>query len=327
MSCDSQPTITLRTGSRLHFGLWAWGDTHARQFGGVGMMIDQPEVVVQFSSAASFEVEGPAAGRLRQVVERCVQHWGLTTLPRCRIETVRLPRPHTGLGVGTQWSLAVAKGLAHWLGKGDLPLAPLAGAAGRGLRSAVGTHGFARGGLIVDTGKSPDDSLGELELHVPFPEAWRVVLVTPRTAEGMAGEPERQAFAQMPPIPGATTRQLQNLAREELAPAARAADFNRFSEAIFDYGHQAGLCFASLQGGAYSSEAICRLIATLRDMGVVGVGQSSWGPTVFSMVPDAIAAEELVTRLSSKIDTERHDIVITAPKNDGASIGRNSEMA
>ena len=32
----------LRTPSRLHFGLFGWGPEARRQFGGVGLMVDDP---------------------------------------------------------------------------------------------------------------------------------------------------------------------------------------------------------------------------------------------------------------------------------------------
>ena len=113
----------------------------------------------------------------------------------------------------------MAAGLAHWLRKGDLapPRAPdepadaatvsdalaWAEAAGRGRRSAIGTYGFALGGLLVEAGKwaangsgrpgpadqvsaaprqpnglsPPDRGISPLIAQVPMPVDWRWVLV------------------------------------------------------------------------------------------------------------------------------------------------------
>ena len=58
--------LTLRTPSRLHFGLLSWGSKSARQFGGVGLMIDAPglEIIAQ-----------PSEGRGRRRVRSRVVYW------------------------------------------------------------------------------------------------------------------------------------------------------------------------------------------------------------------------------------------------------------
>ncbi|MGI9457316.1 MAG: hypothetical protein ACR2NU_12200 [Aeoliella sp.] len=319
----SEPrTIIVRTGSRLHFGLWAWGAGHERQFGGVGMMVDHPEQVIRFSSARSFEAVGPASGRMREVAERCCLSWNVAELPHCRIETVSLPRQHSGIGVGTQLNLAVARGFAEWIGKSAISAASLVTEAGRGLRSAVGSHGFAHGGLIVDAGKRDDQSLGELACRIAVPRDWRIVLITPSAAEGIAGDAERLVFAKLPPVPTSTTERLQWLAFEEIIPATEAADFERFTAAVYEYGRLAGNCFESVQGGVYSSKATKQLADLLHDMKIVGVGQSSWGPTVFAFVPSARTALELVSLLNSKLEPSDYDMVVTCAKNDGARVAK-----
>ena len=319
-SIPQRDSLTVHTGSRLHFGLWAWGDAHARQFGGVGMMIDQPAVVVQLSPASRFEVAGPSAERLQQVAERCCQAWQLAELPACRLETIDLPPQHTGLGVGTQLSLAAGRGLAEWIQMPSQSAEALAQSTGRGVRSAVGSHGFALGGLIVDQGKQSGERLGALAQRVAVPESWRVVLITARRGKGLAGQSEQAAFTQLPEIAPQTTARLQQIGLEQLAPAAVAGDFKQFSEAVYAYGHQAGLCFASLQGRAYSTKAASELIDQLRQLGIAGVGQSSWGPTLFAFAPDAQAAERLSGWLQGNLDRAEYDVLITAPRNCGASI-------
>ena len=192
-------SIEVSASARLHFGLWAWGAGHERQFGGVGMMVREPRLRVLFRDATDFSATGLATQRVQTIVQRCAQFWSMPTLPACSIEVDQLPPQHAGFGVGTQLALAVAKGLATWSGHANLSEQQLAVATGRGLRSAVGTYGFATGGLIVDRGKGPDDAIGELHCHAEVPEAWRVLLLTPKAGRGKAGEAERSAFAQLPP--------------------------------------------------------------------------------------------------------------------------------
>ncbi|QDU55134.1 beta-RFAP synthase [Aeoliella mucimassa] len=319
-------SIELRTAARLHFGLWAWGPMHPRQFGGVGLMIEQPKLTVRATGASQFEARGAFASRMLAVAERCRTAWRLNSLPTCVLEVVESPPTHAGFGVGTQLSLAVAQLLSAWsdpLERHTAKLMPgeeLARAAKRGRRSAIGTHGFCRGGLLVDAGKAADEPLGQLETRVEFPEPWRVVLLTPDNQQGKAGKEEQSAFAKLPAVPMATTHQLQQIARERIVPACQQGDFNEFATAVYEYGHLAGLCFAEVQGGAYSSDRIAEMVAALRERGVAGVGQSSWGPTLFAMQPSQAAAEKLVAELRSDTTANRCTITITPARNRGAEL-------
>jgi predicted sugar kinase len=46
------------------------------------------------------------------------------------------------------------------------------------------------------------------------PNQWRIVLIRAHAAVGLAGERERQAFAELPPVPSATTEKLWSIACE-----------------------------------------------------------------------------------------------------------------
>ena len=249
---------------------------------------------------------------MQKFANNFAKHWKLDGLPACRIEVAELPRQHTGLGVGTQLGLAVAEGLSLWLELGERSTVDLAMSAGRGLRSAVGTHGFARGGLIVELGKADGDAIGQLHERVEFPHHWRVLLVMPKSGEGLADAGEKSAFAQVPDVPQESHEALRRLAIDEMAPAARHGEFARFSKAVCEYGFQAGLCFESVQGGPYSSPAIEQVVNALRDLGVYGVGQSSWGPTVFAFVESATLADEVQESLRQQIDPNEWEIIQTS---------------
>ena len=53
---------------------------------------------------------------------------------------------------------------------------------------------------------------------------------------------------------------------------------------MYELNARAGDAFAAAQGGRYAAPAVTALVARLRGLGVKGVGQSSWGPTVFAVV-------------------------------------------
>jgi beta-RFAP synthase len=311
--------VHVRAPCRLHFGMFSFGHADRPQFGGVGMMIDPPAVEVDICPAASFSVSGSLADRARQFAELAAAAWKLPTLPQCQLE-VRAPSDHVGLGVGTQLGLAIAAGLRRWLRLPELSIDALAAAVGRANRSAVGTYGFQRGGFIVDVGITGNRSAERLKRRLDIPADWRIVLVRAEHRRGLAGAPEADAFARLPPVPEHVTRELWQITEREMLPAVERSDCNAFGEAVYRFGRLAGECFAAAQGGPFADDAIAGVVERIRNHGVRGVGQSSWGPTVFAVCRSQAEAEALVDWLRKSVSPARHEITIANPNNVGAAI-------
>jgi beta-RFAP synthase len=143
--------------------------------------------------------------------------------------------------------------------------------------------------------------LAPLVARLELPREWRFLLIVPRGDSGMAGIDESAAFSRLPAVPLATTDQLLREATMHLLPAAATGDFLDFSKSLYRFGHRAGTCFATVQGGAFASQRTTRLVERLRTIGVEGVGQSSWGPTVFAIVPDSDIAMSLARRFEPRV--------------------------
>lgn len=317
---ESGPAVEVVAPCRLHFGLLSFGWPTGRQFGGAGVMVDHPAVRLRVSAADRLEAAGPLADRARDFACRWAESAGLPTEPACRLELLSTAPPHAGLGVGTQLALSVAAALNAWSGRPQPAPAALALSVGRGQRSAIGTYGFAAGGLIVERGKLPDEPISPLDCRVPVPESWRFVLVQPPLAAGLSGPDEQTAFDRLPPVPEEVTQELQEELDLRMLPAIREADFARFSDSVYRYGRLAGLCFAPVQGGPYNGPHLASLVELIRALGVTGVGQSSWGPTLFALLPGQHEAQEFVASLAAKLADEEVRLTITQPNNYGAGI-------
>jgi predicted sugar kinase len=113
---------------------------------------------------------------------------------------------------------------------------------------------------------------------------------------------------------------MERIAKVEIIRAAANADFERFSDALFRYGCLAGKCFASVQGGAFCSQQTAELIAWLRQYGVAGVGQSSWGPTVFALMPNQHSADQLAHDLVARAAFTDYEVLVAPPANQGATV-------
>jgi beta-ribofuranosylaminobenzene 5'-phosphate synthase len=314
----------VRAPSRLHFGLLnpsaggAWASIDggpalpARRFGGVGLMVEEPGVEVSVHPAARWGADGPLAERALAFARRVAE--ALPELPPRWVTVGRAAPEHAGLGTGTQLGLAVARALTADAGL-DLPAAELARLSGRGRRSAVGVHGFERGGLIVEAGKAGDEPLAPLVVRAEFPEPWRVVVAVPAGAPGVHGADEERVFEGLDAPPPADA--LCRLVLLGMLPALAARDLSAFGEALGDFNARAGEVFARAQGGRYAGPA-AELIAFLRGLGARGVGQSSWGPAVFG-VAEADRADDWARQLRDRFPGAT--VWVTAASTAGAEAG------
>ncbi len=104
-----------------------------------------------------------------------------------------------------------------------------------------------------------------------------------------------------------------------MLPALAEGDLDGFGEALFDFNARAGEVFAPVQGGIYASPEVADLVAFIRSRGVRGVGQSSWGPTVFAVVASENAARELARALRLRSGAACH-VLVTRAADRGAAM-------
>jgi beta-RFAP synthase len=298
--------------------MFSFGHADRPQFGGVGVMVEPPAVKVTISPSPTFAVHGALPERVTCFVDTLVKRWKLGTAPQCEIH-VEAPRNHTGLGVGTQLGLAVGVGIRQFLKMSQLAVPHVARVLGRQARSSVGTIGFEHGGLIVDFGKCPEWPYSSF-LRQTIPPDWRFVLICRREQQGLTGEVEAVAFARLPPVPESVTAKLQRITNDELTAAVAWKDCAAFGDAVYRFGRLAGECFAAVQGGPFANPETATLVEAIRNHGVPGVGQSSWGPTVFAITQNDDEATALAGWMTVRFQANDYDITIARPNNTGAQV-------
>jgi beta-ribofuranosylaminobenzene 5'-phosphate synthase len=313
--------MRIRTPSRLHFGLLGWGPQARRQFGGVGLMIDAPGIDLKVEPSSSWIVDGPSAPRVEQLIAHLrgkMREAGVILQP-AHIRVVSVPPEHVGLGVGTQLCLAVARAVFLLAGKTDVSVEELARLIGRGRRSGIGLYGFERGGLIVDGGHRNEADIPPILARLPFPEGWSILVVQPPGESGLHGPDEARAFADLPPITQNITDSLCRLVLLEILPAVLERDLAAFGAALSELQARVGACFAPAQGGIYSSDHARDIVDALQSHGFVGVGQSSWGPSLYAFSSRseqelAISAE----RIRQQFGLDQGAVFLTRAANQGA---------
>jgi beta-ribofuranosylaminobenzene 5'-phosphate synthase len=282
----------VETGARLHVGFTDLSLAHERLYGGVGVALDEPRVVVEAARAHAVDADP-------ELHESVATACDLLDVPGARVRLVEgLPR-HVGLGSGTQHALAALAAVAGAYDR-DPAVRERAPALGRGGRSGVGVATFETGGAVVDAGHPTErftttpPARGEwtvppvLARHA-VPDDWRFLLVVPG-GEGKSGETEdasmRTAVERADP---AIADELSTLLVRRLLPALAAGDREAFGAAVGEFGRLNGAWYADEQGGVYRPPA-GELVAALGDSpAVTGVGQSSWGPTVYGVTDRANA--------------------------------------
>ncbi|QDU26988.1 hypothetical protein ETAA8_20720 [Anatilimnocola aggregata] len=321
--------VLVTAPSRLHFGLFALAascegvahpssETPSRSYGGVGVMISQPGIQLRVQSATAFAACGQLAERAASFARRWAEFYA-QSLDDLSLEVLAAPPDHVGLGTGTQLGLAISAGLTAFRGLPVPQPDELARSVGRGLRSAVGAYGFSLGGMIVDRGKLPGEFLSPLDCRLALPETWRFVLVRPLQGSGLTGACEQQAMDQANRNLAPLSEQLITEARESLVPAAALGQFDNFAASLGRYCELAGQFYTSVQGGPYNGPVVTALAVQIRALGHVGLGQSSWGPTLFVACPDATVAQELADQLRTTFSVPL-EITITSVYNHAALI-------
>jgi beta-RFAP synthase len=329
----------VRTGCRLHFGLLAlprvqydthWPDVEGqptlpvRHFGGVGLMLDEPGVELAVRPADDWSAEGPHGETLQhdaRILVKLMEDSPFRVRPGpFQLRVDRVVPAHLGLGSGTQLALALAAAVVGAFGLPQQAPAALARLAGRGRRSAIGVHGFFHGGFVVDGGQGAGEELGRLVARERFPAGWRVLLVLPREGRGLHGHAEAGAFADLQRRPPdlAQTEAMCRLVLLGMLPALQARDLETFGEALYDFNRRAGEMYRSVQGGTYAHAMTADTVAFLRQQGVRGAGQSSWGPAVFGVVEEdqaAAVAEALRQRLGATAE-----VIVASAANRGGEV-------
>ena len=316
--------VRVDVGGRLHVGFQNLSLAHKRLYGGVGIALDAPRVVLEAEPADGVVCDDDLVAGY---AERSCSVFGVDGVEIDVVET--LPR-HVGLGSGTQTALATlaAVGRAHGHEPDVRELAP---SLNRGGRSGVGVATFESGGFVVDAGHpterfttSPPEagewSVPAVTARQNLPEDWRFLIVLPEAESGRSGDGEDESMRSVVErADPAVSDSLAALLTRRLLPAVAEGRLDAFGDAVGDFGRLNGAWYADEQGGVYRPPA-GRLIDELAaSPAVCGVGQSSWGPAVYG-VTDAAGTGEAQSDAEgalASIGVEGR-VHVVSPRNEGA---------
>jgi beta-RFAP synthase len=319
--------VHVKTPARLHLGLIDLEGGLGRIFGGIGVAINYPNVVLEAQPSQNLTVEGKKSNSVKLLVERFLQKYHIKA--GVTVNVKRTIPEHVGLGSGTQLALAVATALAK-LFHVKASIRELALAMERGQISGVGTAVFEKGGFVVEGGlKVPKNKLclpspenfPPVIFHEPFPDDWLFVVAVPNVERGFADEEEGSVFGRLPPMLARDAGKICRLIIMKLLPSLVERDIENFGNALTQIQNIVGGYFAEVQGGKYSSPIAQECAEHMLKLGVHAVGQSSWGPAFYGLVQGVKQARKLQSHVQAFLNKKvGGEVFYAKANNQGAYI-------
>ena len=280
--------IEVETGARIHLGFYGIRPGY-REYGGLGIYVGDIGYKIVVKEHEYDLVKGCQAGRVTEVINEVRTQF--KTTKHYMIEVQKCIPEHVGLGSTTQLKLALYSAILRLEGI-VASLEDIAVKAGVGSISGVGLYGFKYGGLIVDSGRRRGSELVGFLTRYEFPENWYIAVVAPATRHKVFGEVEKRYMMTCATNESSYCRALEIVFRR-LLPAVVEKNFTDFVASVEELDKLTSNYFAAQKGRFYCKES--EVVAkALKEAGGRGIGQSSWGPTVYAFFEARKAAENAI---------------------------------
>jgi len=327
--------LIIKTPSRLHLTLIDLNGSLGRIDGGVGLTLEKPglvlemrrnsgEISVEFQNHQNLPVNVIAdyEDKIKTSARRMMDY--LKVDGGYSFTVCETYPSHSGLGSGTQLSLATGK-LISDLDNHQLTAPQIASIVGRGGTSGIGVASFDKGGFIIDGGHPREEkphflpssasqaSPPPIIARYDFPQDWNVVLVIPNVMKNVSGEKEVNIFQEYCPIPVDEVQRLSHLLLMKMMPAVLEEDLDEFGEAVNSIQK---IGFKKVEN-QLQKPVIREIMQSLRDAGAPGVGMSSFGPTIYAVTDNT---QDIVSAAGDALEDIGGNIIETRAQNNGAVV-------
>jgi len=288
--------IEVETGARIHLGFYGIRPSY-REYGGLGIYVNGIGYKIIVKEHEHDLVKGCQAGRVTEIINEVRTQF--KTAKHYMVEVQRCIPEHVGLGSTTQLKLALYSAILRIEGI-VASLEDIAIKAGVGLISGIGLYGFKYGGLIVDSGRRQGRELVGLLARYEFPESWYIVVATPVTERKVFGEVERKYLMMHTTVNESSYCRALEIVFRKLLPAVVERNFTDFVASIEELDKLTSNYFA-IQKGRFCCRESEVTATALKEAGGEGIGQSSWGPTVYAFFETRKAAENAMKYVKETI--------------------------
>ncbi len=328
--------MIIETPSRLHMTLIDLNGTIGRIDGGVGLTIEEPKLILEAkpqdkctqiffkeSQGLSEELMRDYREKIENTVKKITEFLKIDS--GFKFEVKKTYPAHSGLGSGTQLSLAAAK-LVLNLHDYDMNASQIAKLVGRGGTSGIGVRAFDDGGFIIDGGHKIDEkpdflpssaskaSPAPLIARYDFPQEWNVILAIPNVPAGASGKKEVNIFQECCPINLEEVQKLSHLILMKMMPSVVEQDLDSFGSAVNEI---QDIGFKKIEV-EFQDAIINEIIENMRNAGAAGVGMSSFGPTIYAVTDTN--TKDISKAAQSTMKEVGGKVIATRAKNSGAKV-------
>ncbi|MFX0012321.1 MAG: beta-ribofuranosylaminobenzene 5'-phosphate synthase [Candidatus Hermodarchaeota archaeon] len=329
--------IRITTPCRIHLSLIDENGYTGRVDGGIGLMLDRPNVIFEATNhAEEFKIEAHKYYResIEVINEQASKIFKVFNInnKNFHFNLKRYFPSHVGLGSKTQLSLAIAVAITKLKKIDDISIKDLTKLVNRGGTSGIGWRGFERGGFIVDAGHEfglgkeketflPSSASKEANpaltiLRYPIPEHWRFVLVIPNVKKGVYGDEEISIFQSHAPIPKEEVNEVSHQILMKIVPGIIKKDLECFGEGL---SRIQNIGFKKIEI-SLQHEIVKNTLAFFKEYGVKAYGMSSFGPSIVGIVESDEEATKLLRDVQMHINGRSGHIYLCKPNNNGAKI-------
>jgi len=329
-------SLRITTPCRIHLSLIDENGYTGRVDGGIGLMLDRPNVVFEASnSAEEFKIEAHKYYResievINLIASKVFKTFNVSN-KNFHFNLKRYFPSHVGLGSKTQLSLAIATAITKLKGLNS-SIEDLTKLVERGGTSGIGWRGFESGGFILDGGH--DFGRGkEKETFLPssasssanpaltivrydIPENWRFVVVIPDVKKGAYGDEEICVFQNYAPIPKHEINEVSHMIIMKILPGLLKKDLKCFGEGLQRI---QSLGFKKIEI-ELQHRIVKNLLKFFEEYGLKAYGMSSFGPSVVGIVESDSQADNLLKELQKSQKNGGGHVYICKPNNIGAKI-------
>lgn len=328
--------IRITTPCRIHLSLIDENGYTGRVDGGIGLMLDRPNVVFEATNhAEEFKIEAHKYYResievINEQASKVFKAYNINN-KNFHFNLKRYYPSHVGLGSKTQLSLAIAIAITKLKNK-KVSIKELTKLVQRGGTSGIGWRGFEKGGFIIDAGH--DFGKGkEKESFLPssasitadpaltimryaIPEHWRFVLVIPNVKKGAYGDEEISIFQSHAPIPKEEVNEVSHQILMKVIPGIINEDLECFGEGLKRIQR---IGFKKIEI-SLQHDIVKNVLSLFEEFGVKAFGMSSFGPSLVGIVESDEDANKLLKNVQMRLKNIIGHIYICKPNNCGAKI-------
>jgi beta-ribofuranosylaminobenzene 5'-phosphate synthase len=329
--------VRITTPCRIHLSLIDENGYTGRVDGGIGLLLDRPNVILEVSNhAEEFKIEAHKYYResievINEQASKIFKAFNISN-KNFHFNLRRYYPSHVGLGSKTQLSLAIASAITRLKNIQNASVERLTKLVERGGTSGIGWRGFEKGGFILDAGhdfgkgKEKETFLPSSAsktanpaltiLRYPLPEHWRFLLVIPNIKKGAYGDEEVSIFQKHAPIPRNEVNEVSHQIIMKVIPGLIKGDLMCFGDGIKRIQN---IGFKKVEI-SLQDDTVKRLLSFFEEKGVKAYAMSSFGPSIVAITESDQEAQQLLKKVQMYLNMIGGHIYICKPNNYGAKI-------